>query len=253
MKAKIALYAGYFVAMLLLAAYLTGVLQQGILPRLGHQAATPQQDEQATTDDQQAATEESDQAHDAGPAPDHQAPSQSSEEKPVVQPVAHTASADASRPSQQTAGAASAPAPAGEAQSVNDAQEKALAEKRVELLRLEEQIRKRKEESQIEERWLAELRASGAKLTQERDARREAGVKRLAKLYEGMEPEAAASILSKLKREMATEVLAAMKDRQASKVLAAMNGQRAKELSERLEDVRVDQSADQAKSTGATR
>jgi flagellar motility protein MotE (MotC chaperone) len=88
---------------------------------------------------------------------------------------------------------------------------------------------------------------SGAKLTKERDARREAGIKKLAKLYEGMDPEAAASILSKLEKNMAAEVLGSMKDRQASKVLAAMNGQKARDLSERLQEARLDQTAGQGK------
>ncbi|HWR21395.1 MAG TPA: hypothetical protein VN444_05990 [Verrucomicrobiae bacterium] len=253
MKSRIALYAGYFVAVLLLASYLTGVLQQGILPRFGRPAAAPQQDEQPAISDQPSTVQESDQAHDTGSAPADQASLQPPEEKPLAQPALQKSGASASHLPQQTAAATGTPpSPSGEQRPVISDQEKALAEKRAELLRLEEQIRKRKEENQIEEKWLAELKATGAKLTKERDARREAGVKRLATLYEGMDPEAAASILSKLKREMATEVLAAMKARQASKVLAAMNGQKAKELSERLEDAGVDRTINQKKAGEAT-
>jgi flagellar motility protein MotE (MotC chaperone) len=249
------MYAGYFVAMLLLAAYLTGVLQQGILPRFSGHAAAVQQGEQSADEDRQSTVPESDQVHKPEAATEDQVASQPPAEQPSVQPAPQKAATSASQPPQQNAASmAATPAPAGDQRSVHSDEEKALAEKRAELLRLEEQIRKRKDENRIEERWLAELKASSRQLIKERDARREAGVKRLAKLYEGMEPEAAASILSKLKREMATEVLAAMKDRQASKVLAAMNGQKAKELSERLEDTRLeDQAADPAKVAEAAR
>lgn len=246
MKGRIALYAGYFVAMLLLAAYLTGVLQQGILPRFGSQATAPQQDEPSANKDEQSPSQESDQAHETESASSEEQPlSQPSEEKPSIQSAPQTTE----RPPASTG---TLPPRSGEQRTANSDQEKALAEKRAELLRLEEQIRKRKEENQIEEKWLAELKASGAKFTKERDARREAGVKKLAKLYEGMEPEAAASILSRLKKDMATEVLASMKDRQASKVLAAMNGQQAKELSERLEEARLDRMTDQGKAGETT-
>jgi flagellar motility protein MotE (MotC chaperone) len=120
-----------------------------------------------------------------------------------------------------------------------DALNQALEARRAELGRLEERIRRQKAQSAIEEKWLAELKASRAKVTKERDDRREAGIRKLARLYEGMQPEAAAMILGNLDKSMATEILASMKDRQASRVLEAMNGQRARELSERLQDARL--------------
>lgn len=240
MKGRIALYAGYFVVMLLLAAYLTGVLQQGILPRFGSQAgATPQEDGRSLNKAEESTSQGSDRVHDTESASEEQVVSPSSAQpapQSAEQPVASTA-----------------PPRSGDLRSTISDQEKALADKRAELARLEEEIRKRKEENEIEEKWLAELKATGAKLTKERDARREAGVKKLAKLYEGMEPEAAALILSRLKKDMATEVLASMKDRQASKVLAAMNGQRAKEISERLEDARLAQGSTPDKAMETTR
>lgn len=239
MKGRIALCAGYFVAMLLLAAYLTGVLQEGVLSRFRHQATAPQRDEHAR--DPSTSPQESDHTSATAPAPVGVIPAGPLDEKPSVQPMSQQPVVSVSNPSEQ-ASASTAPFTL----SSSD-QEKLLAEKRAEFLRLEEQIRKRKAENEIEEKWLAELKASGAKITKERDARREAGIRKLAKLYEGMEPEAAASILSKLKKDMATEVLASMKDRQASRVLAAMNGQKAKELSERLEEARLDQPVGQGK------
>jgi flagellar motility protein MotE (MotC chaperone) len=104
---------------------------------------------------------------------------------------------------------------------------------------MEEQIRRQKAQGEIEEKWLAELKASSAKVTKDRDDRREAGIRKVARLYEGMQPEAAASILGNLEKSMAAEVLASMKDRQASRVLQAMNDQKARELSERLQDARL--------------
>lgn len=258
-KGRIALYAGYFVAMLLLAAYFTGVLQQGILPRFRHQATAAQHDGKSAISDQQPASQESDKAPETGSAPEGQALSQPPEENPLVQPASQKPVVSLSNPSKQTSastGPPSPPPPGGsekpalsrvEGSAAADRQEKLLEEKRAELLRLEEQIRKRKEESEVEGKWVAELKASGAKLTKEQDTRREAGIQKLAKLYEGMDPEAAASILSKLEKNMAAKVLASMKDRSASKVLAAMNGQKAKDLSERLQEVRSDQTVGQGK------
>jgi flagellar motility protein MotE (MotC chaperone) len=247
------MYAGFFVAMLLLAAYLTGVLQQGILPRLRPHEAAPQHGEQAATGDQQSASQESDKEPADAPMQEEQAPSPSSEERSSVPPTSHKPVVNSSNPSTQApvAPGSSIPSSSGQRPAAGD-QEKLLGEKRAELDRLEEQIRKRKEENEVEEKWLTELKASRATLTKERDARREAGIKKLAKLYEGMEPEAAASILGRLKKDMATSVLASMKDRQASKVLAAMNGQQAKELSERLEEARLDQAVGQGKAGEAT-
>ena len=144
-KSRIALYAGYFVAMLLLAAYLTGVLQQGILPRFRHQEAASQPDKQSAISDQQSASQGSDQAPTTEPTLEAPTPSRPPEEKPSVQP--------ASQKSEQTSALMGPPAPptsSGPEKTADaDRQEKLLAEKRAELLRLEEQIRKRKEESEI--------------------------------------------------------------------------------------------------------
>lgn len=227
---RIALYAGYFVVLLLLATYLTGVMQEGILPRVRHYVTAPQHGELGRGSS--TGPEESDEA--LAPA-GGQFPSRPLEETssklhaPHLEPGAWNLDGG----SEQSTAA--------------DRRETQLAERRAELLRLEEQIRQRKAESAIEEKWLATLRASGAQLTKERDVQRAAGIKKLAKLYEGMEPEAAAAILVTLEPHMAAGVLASMRDRQAAKALAAMNGQMARELSERLQEVRVDQTPGQEK------
>lgn len=230
MTRRVALYAGYFVVMFLLAAYLTGVVHEGMLPRVRHYATAPQHGELGRGPS--TGPEESDET--LAPA-EGQFPSRSPEETssefhaPHPEPGARNVHSG----SEQSAAA--------------DRQEARLAEKRAELLRLEEQIRQRKVESAIEEKWVAEPRASSVTLTKARDAQRAAGIKKLAKLYEGMEPEAAAAILVTLEPHMAAEVLASMRDRQAAKALAAMNGQTARELSERLQEVRVDQTPGQEK------
>lgn len=256
-KGRIALYAGYFVAMLLLAAYLTGVLQQGIFPHPLQREAVLQDDEQSTISDEQDGSQETDRSSETTPVPPEQAAGRSLEEKStqmqVPSPESSLHSSEIRVPDRKSAArnlkSSSDKSVVNEVResAAADRQEKQLAEKRAELSRLEEQIRKQREESEIEKRWLAEMKAARGALTKEQDARREAGIKKLAKLYEGMEPEAAALILSKLKNEMATEVLASMKDRQASRVLAAMNGQRAKELSERLEEGKLDRTIDHGK------
>lgn len=233
MKGKILLYGGFFVAMLLLATYPTGVLQQGILPLLRPQAPAADHNGQPAAGEQQPESQERDEESTVVTEADEGTSSGPTEERP-------TDASTAQGGKHATVAAGSSTGIPEHQRSATIDQEKLLAEKRAELDRLEEQIRKRKEESEVEGKWVAELKASRTTLTKERDVRREAGIKKLAKLYEGMEPEAAATILGKLKKEMATAVLASMKDRQASKVLAAMNGSQAKELSERLEEVKLD-------------
>lgn len=250
---RIALYGGYFVAVFLLAAYLTGVLQQGMLSRGDQQATAAEQEEPSGDSDHPTTPGEPDQALDMAPTPESGLPAEPSDGTTSIQPGSQMPRGSAVAASMQASPmTGSSITPSGDPQSPIANQEKALAEKRAELQRLEEQIRKLKEEGEIEGKWLAELRASRTTLIKERDAKREAGVKKLAKLYEGKEPEAAASILSKLKQEMAIEVLASMRDRQASKVLAAMNGNKAKEISEHLEQaklVQIDGPAQDGRST----
>ncbi|HSB73583.1 MAG TPA: hypothetical protein VLT62_30010 [Candidatus Methylomirabilis sp.] len=59
-------------------------------------------------------------------------------------------------------------------------------------------------------------------------------VKRLARLYEGMRPKEAATVLEKLDRPLAAGVLSEIKDRQAAKILGAMSPGTAAELTRLL-------------------
>lgn len=59
-------------------------------------------------------------------------------------------------------------------------------------------------------------------------------VQRLARVYEGMRPKEAASVIERLDRPLAVRVLSEMKDRQAAKVLGAMNPSTAAELTRML-------------------
>ena len=66
------------------------------------------------------------------------------------------------------------------------------------------------------------------------EAGRDAQVKRLARMYEGMRPKEAAAVLEKIERPLATQVLQEVKERQAAKILAAMNPSVAAELTRLL-------------------
>jgi len=63
---------------------------------------------------------------------------------------------------------------------------------------------------------------------------RDAQIKRLARVYEGMRPKEAASIMEKLERPFAVQILSEIKDRQAAKILGAMNPATAAELARLL-------------------
>jgi flagellar motility protein MotE (MotC chaperone) len=221
MMTRIILFAGYFLGMLLLASWLTGVLQQGILPRFRHQQA-PSGEETPP----------------AAPTPHKEAEPAASTSTEDMRPVPLVLRKEP-QPAASTPQKSTRPQEGSKSAPELDALNKALAAKRAELARMEEQIRRQKAQGEIEEKWLAELKASSAKVTKDRDDRREAGIRKVARLYEGMQPEAAASILGNLEKSMAAEVLASMKDRQASRVLQAMNDQKARELSERLQDARL--------------
>jgi hypothetical protein len=63
---------------------------------------------------------------------------------------------------------------------------------------------------------------------------RSAHVKRLARLYEGMRPKEAASVIEKLERPLAARVLLEVKDRQAAKIFGAMDPATAADLTRLL-------------------
>lgn len=68
------------------------------------------------------------------------------------------------------------------------------------------------------------------KPVKDRSTDKDAQVKRLARMYEGMRPKEAASIMEKLERPFAVQVLSEIRDRQAAKILGAMNPATAAEL-----------------------
>lgn len=57
---------------------------------------------------------------------------------------------------------------------------------------------------------------------------------RLVRLYEGMRPKEAATVLSRLDPELTAEILLGMRERQAAKILAQLPPQRAADLTARL-------------------
>lgn len=255
MKGRVALFAGYFVGVLLVASWLTGVLQEGVVAKLLRSSDPLRHDSTiAVSGSTELTTGEVE-----GEAP---APSPGQVERPTASPPQDQALRPDSGQAPRDSGRVALPLSSGQAPfdhaqgrlrlgsgqeraqcdttlgSEREAVHKALEAKWAELDRLEERLRRQREQNLIEERWLAKMKSS--RVPGSKDAQQEAGIMKLAKLYEGMEPEAAASILGSLEKELATNVLASMKDRQASKVLGAMNGPRARELSERLHEGRAD-------------
>lgn len=235
-KGRIALFAGYFVVALLVTSWFTGVLHEGVVARLLRSPRPAVSDSTPLTTggvDGSGSTEVERERQSAAPRHVERAPRST----PRAQMDREAGPGDLTPPSAQ--GSAQV---GPNARSELDAANKLLETKLAELTHLQARLRKQKEQNLIEEQGLAEMRASRANVTTQHPAGEEAGIVKLAKLYEGMEPEAAASILGSLEKGLATKVLASMKDRQASKVLAAMNGRRAKELSERLHEARPDRS-----------
>jgi hypothetical protein len=57
---------------------------------------------------------------------------------------------------------------------------------------------------------------------------------RVVRLYEGMRPKEAATVLARLDPELSAEILVGMRERQAAKILAHLPPQRAADLTDRL-------------------
>lgn len=227
-KGRIALFAGYFVGALLVASWFTGVLQEGVIATLLRSSDPLRHDPTPAVSENEGGVP---------PLVTGQV------ERATASPPQDQATHDPDRGElQQNAGPGERPQIDPKGSLELDTVNRALEAKRAELNHLEALIRRQKEQNMIEAGQLAKRRAFPTTMMGERDTRREAGIMKLAKLYEGMEPETAASILSSLEKDLATRVLASMKDRQASKVLGAMNGRRARELSERLHEVRSNRS-----------
>ncbi len=182
------IYCGYFLAMLALALFVTGVFQRGILPRLWGQAtaeAPISEKAGGAGDERSPAIEGPETAGKPGSAPTGDQP-----------PASGGASSDAAaaRPSGSSGSGRGSPAldPQGPAPNSNQ--------------------RPAKE-------------SLGDKTAQ---------VKRLARVYEGMRPKEAASVIEKLERPLAVELLSEIKERQAAKILGAMNPASAAEISRQL-------------------
>jgi flagellar motility protein MotE (MotC chaperone) len=59
-------------------------------------------------------------------------------------------------------------------------------------------------------------------------------IRRLARLYEGMRPKEAATVLARLDPELLTTILVTMRERQASKILGLLPAQKAADISTRI-------------------
>jgi hypothetical protein len=158
----IGIYSGFFLLMLLVALFATGVFQQRILPRLhaeqGSEATKSDEGQEPSKDTAAGKTATAAEAKGAEP-------SRPPEPPPTAAPVAVT------------------PEQTGPPKAAKD----------------------------------------GA-------AEKPGQVKRLARLYEGMRPKEAATVLEKLDRSLAAGVLSEIKDRQAAKILGAMSPAVAAEL-----------------------
>lgn len=233
MKGRIALFAGYFVGAVLVTSWFTGVLQEADVFRF-FRSSDPVHHDSAAAGSEEEGAKVSELGQQALPGQVQRPTVPLSQDQPPLTGLGTGFDRDQYRSFDK---AQDRPQTVSKASPGVDAVNKVVEGKLAELNRLEERLRRLKEQGLAEE-GLAQMRASRARAPKERDARQEAGIMKLAKLYEGMEPEAAASILGSLEKDLATNVLASMKDRQASKVLGAMNDRRARELSERLHAAR---------------
>jgi hypothetical protein len=164
-KKWLAIYSAFFLGVLVLALFLTGVFQQGILPRLRGAGSKG--------------------GIETKPAEGRSGPAQLAKETPGTdaQPVGAAGGAEASHPD---------PSPTPQAPPSPPAPPK-----------------------------------QGAIETAPQ-------LKRLARVYEGMRPKEAASVLEKLDRALAARVLSEIRERQTAKILGVMSPQAAAELTRML-------------------
>ena len=116
-----------------------------------------------------------------------------------------------------------------------------LTERSTELEQKAQQLTRREEELQqlqqrIEEQLttLSSLREQIATLVAEREAFEEERFAHLVKVYEGMKPGEAASLIERLNEDTAVKLFYRMKEKKVSQVLAFVNPDLAAKLSERL-------------------
>ena len=98
-----------------------------------------------------------------------------------------------------------------------------LEERKKELKRLEEEVDKKLEQ-------LNQLRQNVEKLLAEKDAVEQKRVQELAKVYEKMTADKAATVLATVDQELAIAVLKLMKTKAAAKILNSMDREKAAKL-----------------------
>jgi len=111
-------------------------------------------------------------------------------------------------------------------------EEKVLQEEREKLLAKEQEL------AQLE----TELRAREAELEEQEGTAEvhNAKVKRLAKTYAAMKPDAAAKIMSELQDGLVVEIFAAMKDEEVAAILSKMEPKRAAQLVEAMRNYEIE-------------
>ncbi len=182
------IYGGYFLIMVAVALFVTGVFQRGILPRVWNQgtAETPILEKAAGSGDERSSAMDrsgTEGKPGLGPVGDQAAASAgTSPEAAIARPSASGGSGQGS-PTLEPQGPGPNPNQGPARESLSD---------------------------------------------------KTAKVKRLARVYEGMRPKEAASVIEKLERPLAVEVLSEIKDRQTAKILGAMNPATAAEISRQL-------------------
>jgi flagellar motility protein MotE (MotC chaperone) len=192
------LYAGFFLAMLAAALALTGVLQQGILPRLNSLLARRAPEKPAVSSEGTPGSKVAAPASEGTKpetAPDEAAEARAAE---IGATAADTQEAENLTP-------APAAAPSG---------------------------RERRSTAQAETEGPAPPAPARPAMASGQDATPQ--IKRLARVYEGMRPKEAASVLEKLDRPFAARILAEIRERQAARILGNMNPAAAAELSRLL-------------------
>ncbi len=147
-------------------------------------------------------------------------------------PHVAVASSEAPRP----AGSANPPQPQESPEPPTPRESEAEEDRR--LKELEERLKREREILTTEGRRLMQLKATIEKLLQEEQAKEEARLQHLAKLYERMKPKEAAAAVEKMDRAFAARLLSLMGERPAAKILEALDSPIAADLSRRMSDLK---------------
>jgi flagellar motility protein MotE (MotC chaperone) len=127
-----------------------------------------------------------------------------------------------------------------ERRKVIEEREKSVAEREAAFHSLEQQLEEKLAS-------LTTLRKEIAALIGEKEAFEEKRFEHLVKVYEGMKPEEAASLIERLQEDTATKLFYRMKEKKVSQLLAFVKPEVAARLSERLA---MQQQKDQQKAAG---